>query len=302
MHSNISMLQMRAFLAVSRFGSFTLAAEALHRTQPAITVQVRQLEDSLGLKLIDRTTRQFRLTAAGIDLAGVFATVLQQLDAVVEATQDRRAKRSGIVRIGCLPTVAANYLPQRIAYFRVEHPGISFLLNDALGDRVISLVKSGDVDFGITDAGAGDDLEMTLLLEEKMCALFLEGHALETAAPLDVAELGKHDLILMAHGSNARRLVDTAFATVGRPALATCEASYMSTAVGMVRAGLGVALLPLGGVNLELDSRLRVKTIDAPGFSRQIALVRLKSRTLSPAAAAFLDALVADAEAKKSHH
>jgi len=108
--TNISLLQMRAFLAVSEYGSFTQAAQALHRTQPAVTMQVKQLEETLGLKLLDRSTRRLRLTAAGRDLTPAISALLQQLDAMVESSRDIVEKRGGIIRIACLPstTIAAS--------------------------------------------------------------------------------------------------------------------------------------------------------------------------------------------------
>jgi DNA-binding transcriptional LysR family regulator len=125
-----------------------------------------------------------------------------------------------------------------------------------------------------------------------MCAFYLEGHPIEQAARLDVEELAKHELILLIHGSAARRVVDSAFAARGRLAVAACEVSYMSTAVGMVQAGLGVALLPRRGVQLQIDPRLRYRPIEGPGFTRRIGIIRLKNKTLSPAADAFIQMLM----------
>jgi DNA-binding transcriptional LysR family regulator len=97
----------------------------------------------------------------------------------------------------------------------------------------------------------------------------------------------------LIHGSAARRVVDSAFAARGRLAVAACEVSYMSTAVGMVQAGLGVALLPRRGVQLQIDPRLRYRPIEGPGFTRRIGIIRLKNKTLSPAAEAFIQMLMA---------
>lgn len=293
---NITLLQLRAFVAVSRYGSFTLAADFLNRTQPAVTVQVKQLEDALGLRLFDRTTRQLRLTSVGLALVPVLSDMLQQLDSVIEASHDLRAIRAGIVRIGCLPSVAANFLPPKIAQFRVLFPGISFFLNDSLGDKVIEKVKSGEVEFGITDTHSTEsELLVEPLFEENMCVLFLKSHPIQDAAVIDIEELSKHDLILMSQGTNARRIVDSAFAEQGRLPIARCEASYMSTAVGMVQAGLGVALLPVSGVQLQIDSRLQCRVLESSGFTRAIALVQQKNKSLSPAASAFIKTLRVDA-------
>ena len=285
----ISLSQLRAFVAVSRYGSFTLAADALHRTQPAVTVQIQQLEKELGLQLFDRSTRTLRMTSTGLELAPVLSTLLGQLDQVVQGSQDLREKRSGIIRIGCLPSVAAAFLPTRIEAFRRKHPGIGFVLRDDLGDRLLPMVRTGEVEFVISDVlpNAGD-LENTFLMEEQMHAFFAKGHPLSKIKDASIEELSRHDLILMAQGSNARRIVDTAFAAAGRQAFALCEASYMSTAIGMAEAGLGVALLPALGVHLERHPHLRSLRLPGKMFSRQIALIRLRGKTLSPAARAFI--------------
>lgn len=290
---NISLLQLRAFLAVSRYGSFTRAAEVLHRTQPAVTQQVRTLEQMLGLKLFDRSTRQLRLTETGVELVPVLSAMLQQLDDILEDTQDVRHKRVGRVRVGCLPSVASLFLPERIAEFRRHHPGVSFMLNDGLGDQVVSMIKRGDVDFGITDIPQrSPELTAYPLLKETVSVLYLDNHPIDDAPSIDVDELSKHDLILMAHGSTVRHIIDTAFAAQGRAAVATCEASYNSTAIGMVQAGLGIALLPPSGFSLAVNERLRTREVDAPGFTRQLGIIMLKSKSLTPSAHAFMSMLL----------
>ncbi|MVW71165.1 LysR family transcriptional regulator [Bordetella sp. 15P40C-2] len=292
---NISLLQLRAFLAVSRYGSFTRAAEVLHRTQPAITQQIRSLEESLGLKLFDRTTRHLRLTEAAADLVPVLSAMLKQLDDVVDATQDLRHKRRGTVRLGCLPSVAALYLPGRVAEFRRHYPGVSFVVSDGLGDQVVGMVKRGEVDFGITDVQQpAHDLRIRPLLRETIQILYLDGHPIAQAPCIDVDELSRHDLILTAPGSTVRRIVDTAFAAQGRVAIATCQASYNTTAIGMVQAGLGVALLPASGFDLDQDRRLRTRAIEAPGFDRELCMIQLKDRCMPPATQAFLAMLEAE--------
>lgn len=290
----ISLLQVRAFVAVSRCASFTLAAEALSRTQPAITAQVKQLEEALGLKLIDRSTRRLRLTAIGADLVPVFTRMLQDLDGALEASRRLRSKDGGTVRLACVPSTAATFLPSRIAAFRQRFPMAAFALSDTNGARVVELVKRAEAEFGITDVTPGTaDLEVMPLMNDTLCAFFLAGHALERAPRADIEELCRYPLILSAPGTNVRRMVDSAFAATGRHAFAACEAAYSATAVGLVRAGLGVALLPPTCVDLELDARLRWRELEGPGFARQIAIIKLRNRTLSPAAQAFVEELIA---------
>jgi len=157
------------------------------------------------------------------------------------------------------------------------------------------MVKQGDVDFGITVIPRGaPELTTCPLLNEKISVLFLEGHPVETAPELDVDELSLHELILMAPGSTVRSIVDAAFVAQGRAAVATCEAFYYTTAIGMVQAGLGIALLPPSGFDLAVDERLRARQLNAPGFERQLGIVSLHGKYLSPAAEAFMLKLTAE--------
>src|SRR4051812_6190915 len=107
---NLNLRQIRAFVVVARFSSFTRAADLLHLTQPALTVQIRQLEQALGIKLFDRNTRAVELTRIGRELLPVMERLRGEIDAVVVSTRERAAMRSGIVRIAALPSVAATVL------------------------------------------------------------------------------------------------------------------------------------------------------------------------------------------------
>ena len=286
--SDVTMQQVRAFLAVSRLGSFTTAADVLHRTQSAVTLQVRSLEDSLGIRLFDRTSRKVALTPAGVELLPRFAESLRIFDDAVQASADVRDRRVGLVRFACLPSVASTFVPGLVASYRQGNPGVRFSLRDGLANEVVSLLRSGAVEFGITDLpGATEEFTADPLLTERMCVVFLDGHPIQGAVAVDVAEMARHDLLLMSVGSNARRVVDLAFAAEGRSPVPFCEASFMSTAMGMVRAGLGVAVLPLSGVNLGIDVRLRHRVIDDVRFDRTIAIVRVAIKSLSPAADDF---------------
>ena len=153
---NISLRQIRAFIVVARFSSFTRAADLLHLTQPALTVQIRQLEQALGVKLFDRNTRAVELTRIGRELLPVLERLLGEFDAVVVSTREIAAMRYGIVRIAALPSVAATVLPPLIARFKQHHPQIRVAVRDSVGGRINAMVREEIVDFGIgSDVEAG---------------------------------------------------------------------------------------------------------------------------------------------------
>src|SRR5919202_6490375 len=136
---SVSLRQVRAFVSVAHLGSFTRAASLLHLSQPALTVQIRRLEEALGVRLLDRNTRTVELTRVGRELAPVFQRILRELDSVVIDTRDLAAKRYGVVRIAALPSVAAGLLPDAIAAFHEANPRVTFVLKDVIASRVLTL-------------------------------------------------------------------------------------------------------------------------------------------------------------------
>ncbi len=284
--------QMRSFVAISRLGSFTRAAHSLHLSQPALTVQIRELEAALGVRLIDRNTRSVALTRIGRELAPVFERVLRELDAVVSGAKELSDRRYGIVRIACLPSLAAAMLPEKIRDFRGRHPGVEFVVRDGVGRRVLALVKADAVDFGIAAGEVNDpELETTVLLRDRMHAVYLKPHPLDRERTITAAKLVAHPLILMDQESTVRQVVERAFRAEGLTVKPAIEATYMTTAVGMVRARLGVALLPSAASESKPSGKLRSRAIAGRHFVRPIVVVRKKGRTLPPASADFLAAL-----------
>jgi DNA-binding transcriptional LysR family regulator len=289
---NVTLQQLRAFVAVARFESFTRAAQLLHITQPALTVRVRQLEEALELKLFDRTTRQVRLTATGKEIAPVLRSLLGELDAVVKRSKDIASKKTGTVRMACLPSVAASILPIAIAKFRKAYPDVNFVLKDEVGQRIVRDVRQEVVEFGITDVDVDSpDLTSTILVEDSMHVFYPSSHPIDSADVINVQELAKYPLILMNPESNARTMVDMAFAAKRLTPDANCEVIYMSTAIGMVRAGLGITILPSTAVEPRAMLDVRSRPIGGPDFIRRIAVVTKSDHSLSPAAHNFVDLL-----------
>jgi DNA-binding transcriptional LysR family regulator len=289
---NPSLKQMRSFIAVARTASFTRAAAQIHLSQPALTVQIRQLETAHNVKLLDRNTRSVQLTRVGRELVPIIERLLHELDAVVSGARELASKRHGIVRIACLPSLAATRLPDAIVAFRAKHPRVQFIVRDGVGGKVAALVREEAVDFGISGGTTSDpELAVSPLMHDRMHALYLSPHALDRSAKIGIHGLCAHPLILMDEESTVRQVVDEAFREAGLPKVATIEATYMSTAVGMVRAGLGVALLPSTAIESQASGKLRSRPIEGKSFARPIFIVCKKGRTLPPASEEFLSSL-----------
>lgn len=285
--------QIRSFLAIAKHGSFTRAARALNLSQPALTVQIRQLEDVLNVRVLDRNTRTVQVTRIGKELVPVFERILNELDSVVGGVKKLASKSHGIVRLACLPSFAETILPAAIVKFRGRHPSIQFVLKDGVGRKIVQLVKTDAVDFGIAAGQINDpEMETSVLTQDRIHAIYLAPHPLERERKITAESLINYPLIMMDEDSTVRQVVDRALLNLRLTVKPAIEATYMSTAVGMARARLGVALLPSTAIEAHGLGRLRSRPIEGKYFRRSIFVVRKKGRSLPPASESFLSTLM----------
>jgi DNA-binding transcriptional LysR family regulator len=294
---NPSVAQMRGFVAIAKAGSFTRAARSLNLSQPALTVQIRQLEAALKVRILDRNTRSVELTRIGRELVPIFERLLGELDTIVSNARDLSTKQYGIVRVACLPSVAATVMPTAIATFKARHPGVQFSVRDGVGEKIIGLLKADAVDFGIT-AGDIDDpeFETRVLMQDHMHAVYLTPHPLHGEKRITAEKLSHYPLIMMDEESTVRRIVDRAFHSAGITIKPIIEATYMATAIGMVQARLGVAILPSTAIEAKPQGRLKSRPIDGRNFNRPILIVRKVGRSLPPASESFLKGLISGSQ------
>jgi DNA-binding transcriptional LysR family regulator len=291
--------QIRAFVTVASTGSFTRAADVLHLSQPALTNRVRQFEDALGLRLFDRSTRSVELTTLGRDLLPVFRRVVGEFETAVVNARESVKRVKGVIRCACLPSCAASVLPNVIRDFQRDNPEVTFVVRDVVNSNIASLVRSSEVDFGIAvQDKIHSDLDSIPLFEDTLQIVYPSQQSDCAQSAGDCAALlANRPLILMSRGSSVRERVDEALASMGIPALPTCEVNYMSTAVALVQAGLGITILPSTAVELKTQSDVSSRPIDVPGFAREIVLLRRKGSALHPSAESFIQQLTATAQA-----
>jgi DNA-binding transcriptional LysR family regulator len=298
---HVTLGQIRAFVTVASTGSFTRAADVLHLSQPALTNRIRQFEDELGLRLFDRNTRSVELTPLGRDLLPTFRRVVGEFETAVVNARDSVTRAKGVIRLACLPSCAASLLPDVIRDFQQDNPEVTFVVRDVINSNIAALVRASEVDFGIAAReDVHSDLEWTRLFSDTLHVVYAPADPSSDQTICNAAALANRPLILMSRGSSVREMVDEAFASLGITALATCEVNYMSTAVALVQAGLGITILPSTAVELKTQADVRSQPINAPGFAREIALVRRKGSALHPSADDFIERLAATARIRNS--
>jgi LysR family transcriptional regulator, carnitine catabolism transcriptional activator len=297
---NINLNQLRVFVAVARLGNFTRAAERLHLSQPSMSLHIRQLEQDLGVRLFDRSTRSVALTRAGDDFLPTAERLLDDVQSAVASVADLAARRRGRVAVAVLPSVAAELLPRAMAALHARHPDITVSLRDDVAELIPARVRSGEVDFGL---GAIDSIDADIagspLVSDELIAVFPPSHPLASAKTTWRA-LAKYPFVAMSRDSSVRRLTEQAFAHNGLVLEPAFEAKYMSTAVGIIAHGLGIGTLPSSAVSMVRHAGLAHAEIRGPVMKRQIGIMTRRGRSLSPAAEALVAALkTASAKARR---
>ncbi len=283
--------QVRAFLKVAELQSFTRAAAELHVSQSALTVQVKQLEEELGVLLLDRNKRGVTITTAGRDLLGPLQRLVADAEAIAGCARDISAVRTGTVLIGALPTIAAGILPGVLRKFGRQHPEIRFAVHDVVADRVRELVSGRMVDLGLgTSAPQDRELKATPLYQDSLAAFVATDHALARRKELNLHEVLRFELILPNRESSVRRIVEAAIGRERGSANIRYETNFMPTALAMARAGLGAAILPESAAGLNVAGLVRIPFVK-PVLQRQICLLERRDRALSPSATAFVECL-----------
>jgi LysR family carnitine catabolism transcriptional activator len=277
----------RAFLKIADTRNFTRAATDLHISQSALTVQVQQLEESLGVQLFDRNKRGVTLTAAGRDVLGPLQRLFNDAQAIVDHARELSSASTGFVTLAALPTVCAGVLPDLVRMFVETYPGIRIQISDVIAERVREAVLKRHADLGIgTRHGTDGDLRATALFQDRLVVFVPTSHPLARMEAMTLREAAAFDLILPARDSSVRDAVE-AIAHRERLALQIrYETNFMPTALAFVRSGLGLAILPESAAGREAPgfARIRIKN----RFSgRQIELLQRRDSTLSPAAESF---------------
>lgn len=283
---NPSLRQLRVFQAVALHSSFTRAGDQVGLTQPAVSRCVTELEQHLGIKLLDRTTREVVLTEAGRSLAVRLQRVLEDLDSMLLDVRGLATQRQGRVRVASSPTLSANLLPECIAHCRQKHPGLELLLLDRMQHDALASVLSGEVDFGVViepEPGRSDELHAEPILSEPFCLVCPPTHRLARQRSVRWAALHGEPLVLLDHASGSRRLIDDALRGHGVQAPVAQEVGHVTTIFRMLDAGLGISVVPTLALPPAGLQGLEVRPL-TPRVERAIVLVRRANRALAPVA------------------
>ncbi|RTL52148.1 MAG: LysR family transcriptional regulator [Bradyrhizobiaceae bacterium] len=297
---NVDLRQLRAFLAVARRGSFSRAAEDIGASQSALSLSVRQLETELGLKLLDRTTRQVNLTAVGERLVATSSRLIDELDSSLKELKDIGQQRRGRVVMACVPSVARSLMPKCVDYCAEKWPSISLSINDIPASEVVRRVSLGEMEFGLASGDIGTaELEVYPLMEDPFRLVCRRDDPWARKTTIAWAQLSTRRLLMLNNTSGSQQVIETTLKQTGTRVEVFLELAQPSSIHAMVEAGLGIAVVPELAAPRRDDPVLTTRNLAKPHVTRTILLFRRKDRSLSPAAAAAWSALIHLYEDKK---
>jgi len=291
---NVTLKHLQAFVAVAREGSFTRAARRLALSQPALTIQVNQFEEELGVRLFDRTTRRVVLTDNGAAFLPTAERLLDDFESAITEVREVAERRRGRVSVATLPSIALKVMPDILAAFRAAYPGISVHLHDANASGVQQRVARKEVDFGLASMWEPDsDLAFEGVMRDPFGVVCRADHPLGAqTGPIRWRELAGHSFLGLAHDTGIRPLVQGVEDLPDSVRQPEVEVSNIATLEGMLATGMGISALPELAMPNHHPNDLVFRPLIEPELAREICLITRQGRSLTPAAQSMREMIV----------
>lgn len=299
---HVTLRQLRIFEAVARHGSISRAAAELHLTQPAVSMQMKQLESLVGVALVEQVGKRLLLTQAGTELREHARDITMRMADLGAAMDQFRGLERGLLRLAVVST--ANYfLPGLIAEFTRRHPGVRISLQVANREVVLAALAASTTDLAITGRPPDSpDIVSQHFMDNPLVVIAPPGHPLVGRGPVPLARLARETLVVREPGSGTRAALERHFALHGLEVRPGCELGTNEALKQAVRAGLGLGMVSMQTIELELAAGCLV-VLPVEGFPivRQWYVVHRTRKRLSTAAQIFRSMLLArDPAAQKA--
>jgi DNA-binding transcriptional LysR family regulator len=282
------LLGLQAFVAIAERGSFNQAATHLGITQTALSHRIRKLEDYLGIALLHRTTRQVWLTPAGLELLPRASRLIDEVQGMFAELGADAAVRQERVAIGCLPTLAIHFLPSVLAEFSAQHPATLVRVFDNSASEIAERVQKGEAEFGVTILATNRwDLEVKALSKEPYVFICRADHPGARQRSIRWADIEGERLIRISNQAANRVLIDDALGAASERLRWSSEVQHVATAVSLVAAGVGTAVLPRTAVDVVRAQNLACVPLRSPSITRTLGIVTRRGIPLSPMAASL---------------
>ena len=274
--------RLQVFHTVARLLSFTKAAEELHMTQPAVTFQVRQLEEQFNTRLFDRTHNRISLTDAGKRVFEYAERIFHLYSEMDNSVRELTGDISGVLILGASTTIAEYMLPELLGDFKAKHPEVTIRLKVANTDGIVSQVENNDIDLGVVEAPVNNK---NLVVEEcrtdQMVLIVPPGHALEKEKCVSMSRIAEYPFICREEGSGTREVMIESMQAAGiNPAdmRIAMELGSLEAIKGAVESGMGVSILSLATLKKEIKLGTLVAIDIDPPINRPFSFVHQKQK------------------------
>jgi LysR family transcriptional regulator, carnitine catabolism transcriptional activator len=287
---NLTMLQIRCFIALTQEGTFGRAASVLHMSQPSISRHIKGLEDSLGARLFDRDTRSVSLNSVGAAILPVCERLVSGVEADLAELIDIAKGKAGHVSIALLPSIGNKLLPQIIGPFREICPGVEIRAIDGMMTDVEDAVRQGRADFGFTmEPTEKAGLRYINLFDDPLVVLIQKDDPFAGHAAVTWKDIAERKFIALHKGTSIRHLTDLGFLKVGRSVKPAYECSYVRTAATFVSSGMGVTAIPQVNLPDAMNDFLVSKIIEDPIVYRFSGIITSQEKSTSKTSSIFID-------------
>lgn len=294
---HLTLRQLQVFEMTARHLNHSRAAKELYLSQPAVSMQLKQLEQNIGLPLFEQTGKQLHLTEAGRELLHYSRSILQQVQELEAVIGEMKGLQHGQINIAVVST--ANYfMPQLLAKFIRQHPKIHVHLSVANRDSVVRQLDENTADLAIMgQPPEGADMVSQAFMPNPLVVIAAPDHALAEQRRIQPRQLTKETLLLREKGSGTRGVAERFFASHRLPLPTHMEMDTNEAIKQSVGARIGIGIISRDSIELELETR-RLCILDVEGFPivRDWHIVQRKNKRLSTAAHAFQSFLLEEAE------
>lgn len=285
----LNLHQLATFQAVAKHASYVRAAEELHFSQPAVSAQIRQLEESLGVKLFDQIGRKTHLTHAGEELYIYSQKIFLVIDEALDTMDSLRSPHTGRLSVGADTTVGTYVIPGLLGKFHQIYPDVEITLDVVNRAALVDALVSNRIDMAIVGR-VPDDISVVIepFAPNELVLVATPTHRLARRSDIPLADLAQEHFLLREVGSGTRAALELLFQQADMPLLVNMQVGNNSAIKQGVAAGLGIALISRVALDMELETN-RLVILDVEGFPivRQWRLVHLKDKHLSATARAF---------------
>ncbi|MEQ5837330.1 LysR family transcriptional regulator [Marinobacter sp. NFXS9] len=293
---SVNLKLMHTFSRVAQLRSFSRAAEELGRTPSAISMQIAELEGQIGLKLLERTTRNVTPTPDGANLLERVQDSIRRMEEGIVETRDAAERRRGRVVFGCAPTVAASTLASVLTEFRSSFPKVSLHIREVTSNGLLAAVRNREIDFGITPfVQSRSDLKFKRMLREPLVALASNDHFHDLPDTLSLNQLTQLPLLVMQgmpviiqnKGQETPMLLTEYLESGDRQLNIACSVRQAATLVDLAASGLGIGIVPRLAIPKDMSRKIRTLRLEDPLVVRDIGIATLKTEVLSEPALAL---------------